>query len=86
MAGVGNHARETVSFDHLPLCSECRAGHVADGTQVEGLFGNWGADTSEVSLCSEEHGDEAGLAHSSRPVDEKHVVFVGNVAIAKSSL
>ena len=85
-AGVGDHARQSVVVHPLPVHGESRGGHVSDGRQVDGLRGDRGADTDQLQHCVEEHGDEAGLAHPSRAVDQELVVAVQNVALLEGNL
>ena len=85
-AGVGDHARQSVVVHLLPVHGESRGGHVSDGCQVDGLHGDRGADADQLQYCVEEHGDEAGLAHPSRAVDQELFVAVQNVALLEGSL
>ena len=68
-AGVGDHARQSVIVHPLPVRGESQGGNISDGCQVDGLHGDWGADSDQLQHCVEEHGNEAGLAHPSRAVD-----------------
>ena len=53
---------------------------------MDGLRGDRGTDTDQLQYFVEEHGDEAGLAHPSRAVDQELVVAVQNVAIQEGGL
>ena len=53
---------------------------------MDGLRGDRGADADQLQHCVEEHGDEAGLAHPSRAVDQELIVTVKNVPILEGSL
>ena len=86
VAGVGDHARELVIVHPLPVRGESRGGHVSDGCQVDGLRDDWGADADQLQHCVEKHGDEAGLAHPSRAVDQELVVAVQAVALLEGYL
>ena len=83
---MSNHAHLTLYVHLLPVISEQGGRHISDRTEVEAFFSDCSTDTIKVSLFAQEHGDETRLAHPSRSMYQKQVVFVGNIAIIEGCL